>query len=253
MMNQSQKALGWAAVALAIMFNVPYSILAGTYDYPDILRGEPGTALDLFASGGPTLILTWHAFALTALALSPLAVGLSITRERLERRPGLAIGAAIMGAMAGLAQAIGLWRWVFVVPVLAHAHAEPGATHETRTSAEQAFAILNQYGGVAVGEHLGQLLTALFVVFLGCLQWSEGRKPTATVGWLTAAAIAVGTTEGVAMALGRSGEAFSWATIGGFLGLTVWLVLTGFGLMCGPPRGARTHAQPVRTGQSSAS
>ena len=220
---------GLSAIALAVVFNIPFSILAATYNYPDVLRGSAGEALDLFAAGGASLILTWHAFALSALALAPMAIALSLSPERVAQKPALSIGAAIIGALAGLAQAIGLWRWVFVVPTLAQAHAN-GAP-EARATAEHTFAVLNQYGGVAIGEHLGQWLTALFVLTLALLQWSERKRISAVLGFLTALAIAVGLHEGVAIALGQSGEIFSLATIVGFMGLSAWLIATGVGLL----------------------
>lgn len=232
-MSAARPAAALSALALAVAFNVPFSILAATYDYPDVLRRPAGEALDLFAAGGASLILTWHAFALTALALVPVAIALSITPKRIAERPALAIGAAIAGALAGLAQAIGLWRWVFVVPGLARTHADPNAAPETRFAAEQAFAVLNQYGGLAIGEHLGQVLTAAFVFMLACLQWSERARIASVVGFCAAAAIAIGTGEGLAIALQQSGELFSLVTIAGFLGLTLWLIVTGIGLMRG--------------------
>ena len=140
-----------------------------------------------------------------------------------------------------LAQAVGLWRWVFVIPDLARIHADPAATEAARQAAAQAFDILNRYGGVAIGEHLGQLLTALFVLILARLQWAEGRRVTAGTGFATALAIAFGTTEGLAIALGGDGGAFALGTIAGFLGLTLWLVLTGLGLL----RGARALPLPA--------
>lgn len=230
------RVLGLSAIALAILFNVPYAILASTFDYPDILRRPAGEVLDAFAAGGPMLILTWHAFALAALALIPLTLALSLTPARMARAPGLAVSAAVLGALAGLAQAIGLWRWVFVIPQLARAHAMPGAPSEVMRSAEAMFEMLNSYGGVAIGEHLGQLLTALFVLTLARLQLAEGARITALAGFATAAAIAFGTTEGLALALGRSGDLFSLGTIAGFLGLTLWLILTGIGHLRGAPR-----------------
>ncbi len=223
-----------SAIALAIAFNVPFTILGATYDYPDVLRRPAGEALDLFAAGGASLILTWHAFALTALAMVPVAIALSITRERIAARPMLAIGAAIFGALAGFAQAIGLWRWVFVIPGLARVHADPAASADAKLATERAFDVLNQYGGVAIGEHLGQLLTAAFLVTLALLQWSEGARKTAWTGWLAGAAIAIGTGEGLAIALGRSGETFGLITIVGFAGFTVWLIATGVGLLRRP-------------------
>lgn len=232
-MSDARPITGAAVIVLAIAFNVPYAILAGTYDYPAILRRPAGEALDLFAAGGPGLILTWHAFAWSALALAPTAMALSLTRRSVSEHPGLAIGAALAGSLAAVAQAMGLWRWVFVVPELARAHADPAATRATRDAAEQAFEILNLYGGVAIGEHLGQLMTALFVALLSLLHWRDRHRITAAIGGATAAAIAVGTTEGVAITLGRSGELFSLATIAGFLGLTVWMIAAGLGLIRG--------------------
>ncbi len=230
-MTAARPLTGLSAIALAIVFNIPFALLAATYDYPDVLRRPAGEALDMFAAGGAGLILTWHGFALSALALAPMAIALSLTPARVAARPGLAIGAAIMGALAGLAQAIGLWRWVFVIPGLARAHADPTATPDAKLAAERAFDVLNQYGGVAIGEHLGQLLTALFVVMLASLQWAEHKRVSASLGFITALAIALGTGEGLAIALGQSSEAFSVATIAGFLGLTLWLIATGLGLL----------------------
>ena len=222
---------GIAAIIMAIVFNLPFSTLAVIYDYPAILRRPAGEALDKFAAGGPLLILTWYSFALAALALVPLAIALAISTGRLTRSPALAIGAAIAGALAGLTQAIGLMRWVFVVPALAAAHVDPASSPAVAASAEAAFAVLNSYGGVAIGEHLGQLLTAMFVMLMAMLQWSEGARVTSVIGAVTALAILLGTGEGMAIALGQSGEMFSVATIGGFLGLTIWFIATGAGLI----------------------
>jgi len=233
-MTKARPLTGVSAIALAIVFNIPFSILAATYEYPDVLRRKPGDALDLFAAGGPSLIMTWHAFALSALALVPVAIALALTPQRVVERPALAIGAAISGALAGLAQAIGLWRWVFVVPMLAHAHADPAATPAAKLAAENAFAILNQYGGVAIGEHLGQWLTALFILMLALAQWQERARISAVIGFIAAAAIAAGTHEGVALALGQPSEVFALITIAGFAGFTLWLIATGIGLLRAP-------------------
>jgi hypothetical protein len=219
--------LGLSAIALAIGFNLPYANLVAIYDYPDILRRPAAEALTRFAEGGAALILTWHAFAWGALLLVPLTIALALTPQNRASSERLAIAAAITGALSGVAQAIGLWRWVFVIPGLARAHAQGDAT--SRAAAEGAFDILNSYGGVAIGEHLGQWLLVFFVLALSAIQWRQGLRIVGGAGAVTAAAIAIGTTEGLAIALGRNGEVFSLFTIAGFLGLTVWLVLTGLG------------------------
>lgn len=232
-MIATRKLLGSATIALAISFNIPYAVLASIYDYPAILRRPAAEALDRFAALGSSVILAWHGFALAALALVPLAVALAITPARLRTSPAVAIGAATSGALAGLAQAIGLWRWVFVVPALARSHADRATPLAIRTADETAFALLNAYGGVAIGEHIGQLMTALFAGLIAALQWQEEARRTAWLGCATALIMAVGAHEGLALALGAEGNLFSSMTIFGFAGLTLWLIATGAGLLKG--------------------
>lgn len=229
---RGQAITGLAAITLAVGFNIPYAALAAIYAYPAILRRPAGEALDLFAAGGAPLVLAWIGFMLAALALVPMAAALSITPQRLTTHPALAVGAAVSGALAGLAQAIGLSRWVFAVPALAEAHVS-GAP-EARLAAEHAFDLLNAWGGVAIGEHLGQMLTAVFVLQVALLQRAERRTAASLLGIATAALLVTGAAEGPAIALGVPGEAFAFTTIAGFLGLTLWLIATGLGLLRAP-------------------
>jgi hypothetical protein len=74
-------------------------------------------------------------------------------------------------------------------------------------------------------------LTALFVLLLSWIQWREAARLTSAIGLATAITIIFGTGEGLALALGKSGDVFAVATICGFLGLTLWLILTGVGLI----------------------
>ncbi len=227
---------GGAAIALGTGFNIPYAALAVLYDYPQILRRPAAEALQRYAEGGAPLVLAWYAFMLAALALVPVAAALSITPARLAQTPALALGAALAGALAGIAQAIGLARWVFVVPALA-SDAGSGA-------AQASFELLNAYGGIAIGEHIGQLLTAVFALHMALLQRREGAQRLALAGFLTAAAIAAGTGEGIALALGADGALFSAATIAGFLGLSLWLVMTGTAMIGSVPE-QRTAPSPA--------
>lgn len=218
---RTQQLTGLATIVLAIGFNIPYGVLAALFDYPAILRRPAAEALQRFVEGGLPVLLAWYAFMLSALLLTPIAVALAATPERVRTDPGLAIGAAIAGALAGLVQAIGLARWVFVVPLLARDPAGSG----------RSFDLLNAYGGVAVGEHIGQLLTALFVAQIARMQAREGAVRTARLGYGTAAAITLGTGEGLAIALGGNGDPFALFTIAGFLGLSLWLMLCGARLL----------------------
>lgn len=228
-MTARSQTLGLSAIAMAVGFNLPYANLVAIYDYPDILRRPAAEALSRFAEGGPALILTWHAFAWAALLLVPLSIGLALTPANRTTSDRLALFAAITGALSGVAQAIGLWRWVFVIPGLAQRHATGDAA--TKAAAEGVFDILNTWGGVAIGEHLGQWLLVFFVLSLSALQWGQGKRLTSGIGFVTAVATGIGTTEGLAIALGRDGDLFSMFTIAGFLGLSFWLILIGLHLM----------------------
>lgn len=228
MSRRSAPGLAAAAILVGLGFNAPYAVLTATFDYPGILRAPPGEVLTRFADGGPALIAIWYAFMLFALVLAPLAAGLALHGDRLVRTPAAAGLAALLGGLAALAQAIGLSRWVFVVPALADLHG--GGDAALRLMAEQQFAMLNLFAGVGVGEHIGQLLTAGFVAALGHTEAAQGRRRLAIAGHVTAALIACGTGEGLAIALGADGDLFSLATIAGYLGLTAWLVALGISL-----------------------
>lgn len=218
--------LGAATTAFAIAFNLPYALLAARFDYPGVLRQPADEVLLRVAEGGASLVLIWEAFALVAMLFAPLAVALSVTPQRLATAPALSLCAAMAGGLAGLAQAIGLARWVFVVPTLAQTPNDPAAA--------RMFETLNAYGGVAVGEHIGQLLTALFAALLATMQLRENRLHTAALGYAASATIAIGTGEGIAIATGVDGSPFAIGTVIGFLLLTLWLMATGLGLMGWP-------------------
>ncbi|NBB50160.1 DUF4386 family protein [Rhizobium sp. CRIBSB] len=238
-MKTSSLASGIATIALAVGFNLPYVQLSLIFDYPDILRQPAGAVLTRFSEGGTALILTWHAFAWMALLLVPVSVFLSLAPRNRRLSVELSIAAAVFGALAGAVQAIGLWRWVFAVPGLARAYVDPASSEAARQSAVSAFDLLNTFGGIAIGEHLGQWLTTFFVLCLSVLQWRGRLYLLAATGFITALCIGIGTTEGLLVALGADGSLFSLFTITGFLALTLWLILAGLeqiGWICPAPQ-----------------
>jgi hypothetical protein len=226
--------LGAAALILAIAFNLPFALLASSFDYPDILRRPAGEVLDAFAAGGAPMILTWYAFALSAVGLIFFAPALALATADWNRRPGLAISAALMGALAGLAQAIGLFRWVFAVPSLATFHTDPATDVATRASLETAFTLLNGWGGIAIGEHLGQILTLAWVTLAALQALSNHQRlarPAAAIAGLAVAGIGIGLGEGLSLALGHQAPLLAVATVAGYLAFSLWLLVTGAGLV----------------------
>lgn len=226
-MSNANKLTGTAAIALAIVFNLPFSYLAQHFGYPDILRHPPEEVLSRFMAGGDGLIWAWYVFGLTALMFVPMGMALSITKDRMQRVPALAIGAALAGALAGLVQAMGLLRWVFVVPGLAR---EAGSE-----IAQGQFELMNAYAGVMIGEHMGQIFTALFVGLVAAMQFAERKPVSGAVGSLTVLAMLGGAGGGLALALNQSDAVFSMISVMAYLGLTLWLILTGIGLVRSRP------------------
>ena len=173
-------------LALPAAFNVAFAVLAKTFDYPDILRRPTHEVLARFRDGGTKLLLWWWIFALTAAALAPLAV---LVAQALNDANGtLLIVGATVGVLGGLVQLLGLIRWPFLVPYLARVDADPYASPAQHEAVDIVFQSFNRYLGVAVGEHLGYLLTGTWTVLVGI----TFTQTTLAPGWLGIPGIIIG-------------------------------------------------------------
>jgi hypothetical protein len=173
-------------LALPVAFNVAFSALAATFDYPDILRRPTSEVLAKFRDGGTTLLLWWWFFALTAAALAPLAVLLATALE--DANATLLVLGATVGVLAALVQLLGLIRWPFLVPYLARVDADPDTSPARQEAVDVVFQSFNRYLGVAVGEHLGYLLTGTWTVLIGAAFTQSSVAPA----WLGIPGIVIG-------------------------------------------------------------
>ncbi|MBE9189262.1 DUF4386 domain-containing protein [Gloeocapsopsis crepidinum LEGE 06123] len=166
-MNRLQlvRITGILLILFAVLLNVPYYLLAQTFEYDDILRQPTVKVLTSFHTGGTGLILTWFAFALLALLFIPASVLLHQVLRRKDT-PYLA-AITLMGVLSALLQSIGLMRWVFVIPILANLYVDPDASTTTREATIVVYQAVHQYGGVVIGEQLGQLLLAFWTLGVG--------------------------------------------------------------------------------------
>ena len=170
--------VGILLIALPVAFNVAFAALARAFDYPDILRRPTGEILERFRAGGSRLVTLWWAFAMTALAFAPVAVLVSAV---LDGNTTVLRLAATVGVLAGLVQLLGLLRWPFLVPYLARVDAD--ASPARREAVDVVFQAFHRYLGVAVGEHLGYLLTGAWSVLVGV---------ALAPGWLGLVGIVIG-------------------------------------------------------------
>lgn len=185
--------LGFALIAVPLLFNGTFASLARQFDYPNILRQPTEIVLAKFRAGGSRLVLTWWLFAMSALLFGVLAVLI----PHLWKLDGwLSALISSLGLLASLTQVLGLIRWPFVVPHLAREAVD--ADKAKLETIDLVFQSFNRYLGVAVGEHLGYLFTGLWTAALGGALLALGG--TSHSGWYIAFGIS-GLLVGLLLAL----------------------------------------------------
>lgn len=215
---KSEKKIGWLLIAGAVGVFIPYTILTMTFEYPDILRQDTGIILTKFHNGGSYLIFTWWAFAMLGL---PLLIAYIKIGQQFENRISFIKWATVLGIISGIVQIIGLLRWVFVVPVIASNYTTT-TDPVVKEIAKSAFQTIHQFGGVLLGEHLGQLLTIIWTIMMS-IAFLKLKVIPKWVSWL-------GIVSSIIYLFAQS-DLFATVIPGfpvwgmaGFIGSTLWLV-----------------------------
>lgn len=222
---------GLLLIVVAVAFNAAFALLAARFDYPDILREPTAEILARFRAGGTSLVLLWWGFALTAVLMIPLVVLLSSAIS--DADPTLISTATTVGVLAAFVQFLGLIRWPFLVPYLARTAADPDASPARREAVDIAFQSFNRYLGVAVGEHLGYLLTGAWTTLIGVAL----TQTTAAPNWVGVLGIVIGPVLMVCSLefVGRH-EPTGWKlaerlTPITYIAWSLWLIATGIALL----------------------
>src|ERR687897_3451497 len=235
---------GVLLILTPIAFNVFFTLLSITFEYPDILREPTGYVLRHFDAGGGELVAIWYGFMLTAVLFVPLAVLVHKALTR-EDTPYMTLATAF-GVVAGVVQFLGLVRWPFLVPYLADTYLDPASSGATRESVAVVFEAFNRYAGVAVGENLGYLFTALWTVLVALAMFGSAlpfRRWLSLLGVVSAAGILVGTLEPAGF------EPAANIVVVGYILWSIWLALFGIFLLL--PRSIGQRALRVeRTGRA---
>jgi hypothetical protein len=212
---------GLVLIALPIAFNVVFFALGRAFEYPDILRKPTDHILTRFQAGGTRLIVLWYAFGLTALLAVPMA--LLFQQVFIEDQPRLAAISGIVGVLSGLVQAMGLFRWTFLVPSLAAQYTDASTTPAGRDAIAVVFNAFHQYVGVAVGEHLGYIFTAGWTILISLMMFSSPVFPPllGMLGILSAAGILAGLLEPTGWKPAGAINAISYIV------WSLWLIVSG--------------------------
>lgn len=224
-MTATKNATGVLLIAVPLVFTAGFTGLQITFDYPDILRHPAGEVLTRFASVGWDLHAYWYAMMLAALGMIPASVLAAL--HFWQRDNVVASLSAVFGSLAGLVQALGLIRWVVLVPGLAAAYTAPGATDLDRSMAASIFDATNLYLGVGVGEHLGYLFTGVWTLLVAALIFPAHRILS-----VTGAALSLAVMAGMLEPFGVAGAATINAI--GFSLWALWALLLGVALLMRP-------------------
>ena len=191
-MTTTIRTAGILLIAVPLIFTAGFTGLQMTFEYPDILRQPAGEVLTRFAAAGIDLHLYWYAMMSAALLMifAVIATGL-VFRARDNFIAALSIGA---GVLAGLVQALGLLRWVMLVPSLAAIYVAPSATEIEKSMAISLFDAANHYLGMGVGEHLGYFFTSVWTALIAVLLLNSHRV-IAWLGFVIAAGVIAGMLE----------------------------------------------------------
>ena len=217
-MMRTERLIGTMLILGALGVLIPYTILTITFNYPDILRLESGEILTRFHQGGSSLIFTWLAFALLGI---PILIAYSLIGQLLEREIPNVRWVTNVGIISVVVQIIGLSRWVFVVPVLATDFVN-ASNPVSKEAIEITFKAIHQFGGVLLGEHLGQLFTVIWTVFISSALLKGNIISTWLAWWGYIASFIYFLAQ--AELLATVIPTFPVIEIAGFLGSTLWLI-----------------------------
>jgi Domain of unknown function (DUF4386) len=221
-----RRTTGGLFVTGALAFAGAATVLASTFDWPDILREPADVVLPAFVAGGTSLVWTWFATAWTyALLIVPILLLPAVLGRRDD--PVLRV-ATWAGATSVVLSLIGFLRWVFVVPPLADSYATGDAV--TRAAVDAAWTAQHQFGGALLGEHLGQLLAVAWSVAVSVVVLRTRVLPRALgVAGLVVSGLYL-TNQGDVLATAVPG--FPVWELGGFIGSTSWgLWVAALGVM----------------------
>lgn len=225
-----RRLTGLLFIVAPVAFTICFTLLQMQFEYPDILRQPTADVLSKFQAGGTTLIASWYVLTLTAVLFIPVVVLFHTVLA--EQRASVTLWIATsFGVVAGLAQALGFLRWPFLVPHLAQAYLETGASEAQRAAAAMVFEAFHRYAGMAIGEHLGYLSTSVwtFLVAGVMLRTPLFSRWLGVIGMLLAVGVAAGLFEPAGLELAGTINALS------YLAWALWLMVVGVVLLVRKP------------------
>lgn len=172
--RRARRRVPFAAGLLLLQFATMWGaffVLAPSIDWPGSLGAPPAVILPLILEQSTAVFAGYLSYLVHALALIPLAIALRAAL-RVEGAMGTAIVA--FGVLAGFAKALGIARWLILMPGLAAAYVDPAASAATRDAVAVVYEAFNAYAG-GVGELVGVgLLAGIWTILISAALIRQG-------------------------------------------------------------------------------
>lgn len=217
---KKQKSAGALFIAFPLLLQIPFTLLSIHYHYPDILREPASLILQKFREGGPGLIAMWYAYALSILIFVAALLSYKTENRALP----------LVGIFSAAVQFIALLRWTFLVPFLAKYDAL-ATTVESKETIEMIFTLQNNFLGVGLGEHVGQLSLVAWTLLM--IKDQAFGKMTQILGLTSAVVLLLGLSEHLAVVFPFSAGMFAHGALVGFILWSFWLIAIGIHLIRG--------------------
>ncbi|MBC7923720.1 MAG: DUF4386 domain-containing protein [Ferruginibacter sp.] len=198
-----------------------FELLRQTFNYPDVLRENTGSILEKIAQAGTPGQLMWYGMTLGSVGILFGVLLLHYCLVSFGVRYRVLITG--LGLLAGLFNALGYLRWVFLVPALAASYVNPDADPATKEAVSVVFNAFHLYFGFSVGEHLGFLFLGAWGWLLSVALWPLTSFPRwlSWVGGISSAGTILGILEGAGWAAAAPVVEISASV------LIVWITLLG--------------------------
>lgn len=183
------RGLGLLLIAEALLSFAPVAVLGAAIGWPASLDKPPAEQMAAIAANADAVAWGYGLYLLYSILVAPLMIALAARTCGGLQRP-LALTVAAFGALSALARAIGILRWLTVMPVLAGAFA--AADPAQRAQIELVFSAVTEYGG-GIGEILGVSLfmaLSLGTLCIGALRSGGLPKWLAAAGMVSALMLA---------------------------------------------------------------
>lgn len=150
-----------------------FFVLAPAINWPASLDEPPAVILPLIVEQSGPVFLGYLSYLVHALLLIPIA---ALVPSALNMGDGIKRNAVAFGVLAGFAKALGITRWLFLMPVLATSFVDPATSEASRAAIAAVYEAFNAYAG-GVGELLGVgLFAGIWTVLMSAALMRSGAR-----------------------------------------------------------------------------